>query len=647
MRPMKSHSGGHRRRSDRPAGAGFLPMSRAEMDRLGWDDLDILLISGDAYVDHPSFGAALLGRWLASNGYRVGIAAQPRWDRPDDVAAMGRPRLFAGVTAGALDSMLAHYTAFRKKRGDDAYTPGGRAGARPNRACIVYASLVKQAFPGLPVVLGGIEASLRRITHYDFWTDKLRRSVLLDSKATMLLYGMAERPILAAAEAFGKPAAGDAAFLKSQISNLRDGRPAPPYPPDRQVAGVGGSVFVGRLEDIPPGEPVVHLPSHEDMLAKPARLMEATLALEQQVHQGSTWAVQPVDGRWLIVSPPAAPLTTAELDRLYALPFTREPHPSYSQPIPAADMIRFSVTSHRGCAGGCSFCTLALHQGRRIRSRSAGSIAAEVKRLARHPRWTGSISDIGGPTANMWGARCGGDASSCRRASCLFPSICRHFKADQAALAGLLRSIARLPGVRHVRVASGVRFDLAMESAEYLEALIGRFVGGQLKVAPEHVSNGVLKLMRKPPVEAFERFLEVFQEQSRRAGKRQYVVPYLMTAFPGCAKQDMEHLAGWLARRGWRPRQVQCFIPLPGTVAAAMYYAGIDTQGRPIPVARTDAQRLRMHSLLAPPGAKQRAKRPPPAAAGTVNRPHSRRVAGPTTFRRKPSPAAKSRRARA
>jgi len=557
-------------------------MRRAEMDRLGWDELDILLITGDAYVDHPSFGAALLGRWLVSHGYRVGIVAQPRRDRIDDVAAMGRPRLFAGVTAGAMDSMLAHYTAFRKKRRDDAYTPGGRAGARPNRACIVYASLVKQAFRGLPIVLGGVEASLRRITHYDFWTDKLRRSVLLDSKATLLLYGMAERSILAAAEVFRGPAT-DATGGRSPF------------------AGVGGAVFVGRPQDIPPDAPVVHLPSHEDMLADPRKLMAATLALEQQVHQGATWAVQPVEGRFLIIAPPPPPLSTEELDRVYALPFTREPHPSYREPIPAADMIRFSITSHRGCAGGCSFCALSLHQGRRIRSRSAGSVLAEVRRLARHKRWAGSISDIGGPTANMWGARCGGDPSCCRRPSCLFPSICRHFQADQAALATLLRSVARLPGVKHVRIASGVRFDLAMESPEYLEAVIGEFVGGQLKIAPEHVSNSVLTLMRKPGAETFERFLAIFQEQSRRAGKRQYVVPYLITAFPGCTEQDMRHLAGWLARRGWKPRQVQCFIPLPGTVAAAMYYAGIDTQRRPIRVPRTDAERLRMHGMLVSP----------------------------------------------
>ncbi len=557
-----------------------LPMTRREMDRLGWDELDVLLVSGDAYVDHPSFGAALLGRWLVAHGYRVGVVAQPRWTNPEDLTVMGRPRLLAGVTAGAMDSMLAHYTAFRKKRHDDAYTPGGRAGARPNRACLVYAGVVKQAFGTLPIVLGGVEASLRRITHYDFWTDKLRRSILIDAKADLLLYGMAERGLLAAAD------------------RLDDGLPmgAPSVP---------GAMYVGDVDDLPPGTEVIELPSHEEITTDPAKLMAATLAMEAHVHHAAAYASHRTDGRSLILTPPQ-PLTTEELDRLHALPFTRQPHPSYKgQTIPAAEMIRFSITSHRGCGGGCSFCTLAAHQGRAIRSRSAASIVAEAASFARHRRFTGSVSDVGGPTANMWGAVCSGDATRCRRASCLFPKLCRHFDVNQMRHIDLLGKVRAVKGVKHVRVASGVRHDLAMTDGRYLPALVRDYVGGQLKVAPEHLDDEVLKLMRKPGPKVFEQFLDCF-EKVGAPGKRQFIVPYLMSAFPGCTQAHMKQLAQWLARRGWRPEQVQCFIPLPGTTAAAMYYAEIDTAGRPIPVARTDAERLKMHHTLLPRPRKPR-----------------------------------------
>ncbi len=550
-----------------------LPMSRKEMDQLGWQELDVLLVSGDAYVDHPSFGAAILGRWLVLHGYRVGIVAQPRWTSPQDLLAMGRPRLMAGVTAGALDSMLAHYTAFRKKRHDDAYTPGGLAGARPNRACLVYASLVKQAFPKLPIVLGGIEASLRRITHYDFWTDKLRRSILLDAKADMLLYGMAEHGIIAAA------------------NRLRDGLTlADPSVP--------GAAYFGSPDDLPAGAEVIELPSHEDMLADPAKLMAATLAQEEHVLHANAFALHRVEGRSIILTPPR-PLATEELDRLYALPFTREPHPSYAgQKIPAADMIRFSINSHRGCGGGCSFCTLAVHQGRTIRSRSAASIVREAETLARHGRFTGSISDVGGPTANMWGGVCSGDPARCRRASCMFPAICPSFVVDQMRLIELLHKVRAVEGLKHVRVASGIRHDLAMKDVRYIRAMVRDFVGGQLKVAPEHLADDVLRLMRKPGLKVFEQFLDCFEKEGAAAGKQQFVVPYLISAFPGCTGQHMDQLAQWLARRGWRPEQVQCFIPLPGTTAAAMYYAGIDPARKPIPIARSDADRLKMHHTL-------------------------------------------------
>ncbi|HOS02370.1 MAG TPA: YgiQ family radical SAM protein [Candidatus Hydrogenedentes bacterium] len=555
--------------------ASPLPMTRAEMNGIGWSELDILLVTGDAYVDHPAFGAALLGRWLADHGYRVGIVAQPRWDSPEDIARMGRPRLFAGVAAGALDSMLAHYTAFRKLRRDDAYTPGDRHGARPNRASMVYANLVRHAFPGLPVVIGGIEASLRRATHYDFWSDKLRRSILLDSKADLVVYGMGERAILEIARRIESAA----------------GRPLD------ALCGVPGTVFVPPRGYVAPPE-TEDLPSHEEIVANPEALMPATLAIEQQVHHGGPWLAQESGGRRVYFAPPAAPLTQEMLDRLYGLPFTRKPHPAYTERIPAVEMIQFSVTTHRGCGGGCSFCSLAMHQGRHIASRSAKSIEDEICALTRHSDWKGSLSDIGGPSANMWASRCTADPRNCGRGSCLTPEICPSFRDGQGELARLLQRISAVPGMGHVRVASGVRYDLALQNPAYVRDLASNFVGGQLKLAPEHCAPSVLDLMRKPRFTVFERFLSVFEEQSQRAGKRQYIVPYLMSAFPGCTEDDMRALADWLRSMNWRPKQVQCFVPTPGSVATAMYVAGKDVAGRPIHVARTDAERLRQHRIL-------------------------------------------------
>jgi uncharacterized radical SAM protein YgiQ len=553
-----------------------LPMTRDEMAARGWDELDILLITGDAYIDHPAFGVGLLGRWLEAQGYRVGVVAQPRWDSPEDVARLGRPRLFAGVASGAVDSMLAHYTAFRKKRSDDAYTPGGMAGARPNRAVIVYTGLVRQAFKGLPVVIGGIEASLRRATHYDFWTDGLRRSILLDSKADVLVYGMGERAVL------------EVARRCECKEDLR---------------GIPGTAFaIGARDEAVSfaGDAVVdELPSHEAIVASPDVLMDATLRLEQQVHEETHWAVQQSSERKVVFAPPAAGLTTSELDALYALPYTRGAHPLYTEPIPALEMIQFSITSHRGCGGGCSFCSLALHQGRRIRSRSGASLAAEVGELTRHPDWKGSISDVGGPSANMWGARCT-HTGTCTRTSCLTPDVCAHFRTEQAELGQLLKRLAALPGVKHLSVASGIRHDLAMINRPYVRTLLADFVGGQLKLAPEHCAPHVLEAMRKPSFTRFEDFLSLFEKESRQAGKRQFVVPYLMSAFPGCTDQDMRDLSAWLRAHGWWPQQVQCFIPTPGTVATAMYYIGKDAAGKGIHVARSDAERIRQHRILVP-----------------------------------------------
>ena len=567
----------------------LLPVCRADMDALGWTELDVLLVSGDAYVDHPAFGVPLLGRWLTAHGFRVGLVAQPRWTEAGpgpDIAAMGRPRLFAGVSAGALDSMLAHYTAFRKKRHDDAYTPGGKAGARPNRAVIVYAGLLRRAFPGLPILAGGIEASLRRITHSDFWTDSLRRSILFDARLDLLVCGMGERALLEAARR--------ADALCDAIG------PDQGWWPADWAADIPGTA---RIVDAPsPGaslpEGLVLLPSHEAMLAEPGKLVEGTRILEQESHQGRRGLLQVCKDKAVLLTPAAPPLSTAELDALYALPFSRKSHPAYSAPIPAQAMIATSLTTHRGCGGGCSFCSLALHQGRRIASRSQESILAEAARVAAMPGFTGAISDVGGPSANMWQTHCAFDPGRCVRASCLFPSPCKGFAADQRSCVALLRAVRELPGVRHVRVASGVRFDMALEDPQALAAYAGEFTGGQLKIAPEHCADTVLRLMRKPGLPLFEAFMDAFARICRAEGKEQYVIPYLMSGFPGCTDDDMRRLAAWLRARNWSPRQVQCFIPTPGSMATAMFYAETDPDGVPLFVARSDAARLRQHAIL-------------------------------------------------
>lgn len=567
----------------------FLPMTRREMEALGWAELDILLISGDAYLDHPACGPALLGRLLVAHGFRVGLITQPHWADTADVSALGRPRLFAGVTAGAMDSMLAHYTAFRKKRRDDAFTPGGASGARPNRASIIYTNLLRQAFPGLPVLLGGIEASLRRISHYDFWSDSLRRSLLFDAKADLLIYGMGEAPLLAIAQLAremtlpGKDLSGPA--LASAAAD---------------VPGLARAISPAEAEKYR-AEALI-LPSHEAILADPALLLTATLDLERQVHQGGYFVMQAAGARVALLHPPARGPSCAELDSLYGLPFTRKSHPSYGASVPAEEMLRTSLTAHRGCGGGCAFCSLALHQGRSITARSRESILDEAARLARgHASRRGrvnrglAVSDVGGPTGNMWASRCLAESGRCARRSCLFPKICPHFHPGQTENIALLRDVAALPGVSQVRMASGVRYDLGLCEPEALRAYVREFTGGQLKVAPEHISDAVLRLMRKPESGALEEFLRLFKDASL---KEQYVIPYLMSAYPGCTDADMRELADWLRARGWRPQQVQCFIPTPGTVATAMFYCGKDPEGRDIYVARTDAERLRQHGLL-------------------------------------------------
>ncbi|MGM9992656.1 MAG: YgiQ family radical SAM protein [Candidatus Bruticola sp.] len=556
----------------------MLPVCAADMKKLGWSELDILLVSGDAYIDHPSFACALLGRFLVSKGYRVGLVCQPRWDRTDDFLVMGRPRLAVGVSAGALDSMLAHYTAFRKKRHDDAFTPGGKAGARPNRAIIVYTNLVKQAFPGLPVIIGGIEASLRRYVHYDFWSDSLRRSILLDSKADALIYGMGEYALWQA--------------LKRIEESQERSCPV-------SFLGINGVCCMIKAEEAERFlEKAIIMPSYEEIEADSELLIKSALMAERHIQEGSRLCLQKIGNRYVAAAPPVHNLSQEEMDKIYDLPFTRKAHPSYKEAVPALEMIKNSINSHRGCGGGCSFCSLALHQGRRIVSRSERSILAELERIAADPNFKGSVSDVGGPTANMWQAVCGADPAKCKRVSCMFPKVCPNFKDQQNRYVALLRKVASHAKVKHVRIASGVRFDLALRNKEACRAYASEFTGGQLKIAPEHSCVKVLNYMRKPSTKLMDEFVDYFFKYSQEAKKEQYVIPYLMSAFPGCTEDDMRETARWLQARHWSPQQVQCFIPTPGTVASAMYYAEKDTEGHPIYVAKTDAERMKQHYLL-------------------------------------------------
>ncbi len=567
--PMTPHK---RRESVKPSPRSFLPVDRKGMSVLGWDACDAVIVTGDAYVDHPSFGAAIIGRHLESLGYRVGILSQPDWTSPESFLALGVPRLFIGITSGAMDSMVNHYTSFNRIRSDDAYTPGGRAGARPDRAVVAYANAARRAMPGTPIVLGGIEASLRRLSHYDFWSDKIRRSVLLDSRADILVYGMGERQI------------GE---IAARLSEGRD------------LDGIAGTaVWAGASGATPPPGAVV-LPSHEDVVASPRAFMEMTLAVEAEA---SPWCGRPLvqmsDTRMVLVQPPSPPLSREEMDALYSLPFTRMPHPSYREPVPAWEMIHDSVTAVRGCAGGCSFCALGLHQGRHIVSRSEESVLAEVRRIAAQSSFRGTISDIGGPTANMYGLRCGNPEAekNCRRPSCLFPSVCSNFPTDQTAYADLLDAAGEVPGVGRVLVGSGLRLDLAALDPRFVERLARGHVGGHLKVAPEHFSDRVLKLMRKPGVATWRRFLDLFEKAS--AGREQYVLPYVMAAFPGCKMEDMEEAASELRRCRLSPRQVQTFLPTPMTLATCMYATGLGPGFESLEVTKRPSEKRRQLDVI-------------------------------------------------
>ena len=568
----------------------FLPTTREEMQARGWTELDVLIVTGDAYVDHPAFGPVLIARFLAGRGYRVGIVAQPRWTGVEDIARMGRPRLFVGVSAGNLDSMLNKLTAQKKVRSEDQYSPGGRPNARPNRASIVYANLCRQAFPGLPVVLGGIEASLRRIAHYDYWSDSVRRAILLDAKADLLVFGMGERAAWEIARRL------DAGERVEQLGNVR----GTAHVRKKRQAWADAAEHASRY--VSDGKAVL-LPSYEEVsrdreaFARMSRLLQ----YETNAHNARP-LLQPHGEEAVYFNPPALPLDEGEMDGLYDLPFVRRPHWSYGgERVPAFDTIKHSIVTMRGCFGGCTFCSITEHEGRIIQSRSEGSVLREVRALSRMDDFGGTITDVGGPTANMYKMSCKDERteSACRRLSCVHPGICENLVTDHAPLIQLLKKARSEPGVDRVMVASGVRYDLAARSPEFIRELARHHTGGQLSVAPEHNDPAVLDKMKKPPVEHYERFAQAFCQASEAAGKEQYLVPYFITGHPGSTLEDTVELALWLKARKLRPRQVQDFIPTPMAIATAMFFTGIDPLTmEPVPVVRDLREKKLMKALL-------------------------------------------------
>lgn len=543
---------------DRP----FLPTTLAEARARGWDELDVVIVSGDAYIDHPSFGAAVIGRVLEAKGYRVGILPQPDWKSAEPFRALGRPRLFFGVTSGSMDSMVNRYTAHKRRRREDAYSPDGNPDARPDRTTTVYAHRCREAFKDVPIVLGGVEASLRRLAHYDWWDDGLRRAILFDTKADLVVYGQGEKPIL---EVAAKLSAGV---------------------PVKELDQIRGTAIVRRgWEGLQEkwGRPVHVLPSFEEISA--SKELYARFSREYHLEHNPDNAkilVQKHGDRAVIVLPPMPNPTTAELDAIYALPFARAPHPRYAgAKLTAWDQIKFSVHVMRGCSAGCTFCCITEHQGRDVCSRSEESVLDEVRELTQMPDFRGTISDLGGATANMWHMECS-DAevhARCRRMSCVQPSVCPNLTVDHAPLIRLYEKARAIPGVKHAFVASGLRYDLAhadeAHGQAYLRALIANHVSGQLKIAPEHVAPKVLKVMRKPGPAAFERFREEFQRFTEEAGKEQYLVPYFISSHPGCTLEDAAELHDYLQGNGWKPQQVQDYMPTPMTLATDMFYSGL------------------------------------------------------------------------
>ncbi|MFB1011671.1 MAG: YgiQ family radical SAM protein, partial [Thiopseudomonas sp.] len=592
--------------------ADFLPTSREEMDALGWDSCDIIIVTGDAYVDHPSFGMAVIGRVLEAQGFRVGIISQPDWRSADDFMQLGKPNLFFGVAAGNMDSMINRYTADRKVRSDDAYTAGAEGGKRPDRASIPYSQRCKEAYPDVPVILGGIEASLRRIAHYDYWQDSVRRSLLMDTTADLLIYGNAERAIVELAHrlSWGESVSEitdlrGTAFIRRdvpdgwfELDSTRVDRPGRvdrilnPYVNTQdaeacaieqqaaQAADDGVQVLEILEFPLPPRErTVIRLPSFEKVRNDAVLYAHANRVLHLETNPGNARAlVQRHEGQDVWLNPPPAPLSTEEMDYVFGLPYARVPHPKYGDArIPAYETIRFSINIMRGCFGGCTFCSITEHEGRIIQNRSHESILQEIEAMRdKVPGFTGVVSDLGGPTANMYRLVCKSKdiEEACRKPSCVFPGICQNLNTDHSSLVELYQKAREVDGVKKVLIASGVRYDLAVESPEYVKELVTHHVGGYLKIAPEHTEEGPLNHMMKPGIGTYDRFKKLFEKFSKEAGKEQYLIPYFIAAHPGTSDEDMLNLALWLKKNGFRADQVQAFYPSPMATATAMYLSG-------------------------------------------------------------------------
>lgn len=631
--------------------APFLPRTQEEMDALGWEACDIILVTGDAYVDHPSFGMALIGRLLEKHGFRVGILDQPKVSDPRSFLALGEPVLFFGVTGGNMDSLVNHYTSDKKPRSDDAYTPGGISGRRPDRATIVYTQRCREAYPNAPVIIGGIEASLRRLAHYDYWSGKVRRSLLVDSGADLLVYGNAERAIVEIAHRIAKGenpreimdlrgtavrracgATGpldanagefvversDSVDLPGIVDPLSD-----PYATEEEMRALGSSECSSDADEKsqpaekaspllqltrkaraahPRDKSVLRLPSWDEVQKDRTLYAHANRVfhLESNPHNARC-LVQRNGDTDVWVNPPPFPLTTKEMDEVYELPYQKLPHPAHaSEKLPAYEMIRFSVTIMRGCFGGCSFCSITEHEGRIMQNRSQESILREVGRLNELPGFTGAVSDLGGPTANMYRLACKSRSieAACRKPSCVYPGICANLNTDHTPLIELYRKARALPGIKKISVASGLRYDLAVESPEYVKELATHHVGGYLKIAPEHTETGPLSKMMKPGIGAYDRFKELFDRYSKEAGKKQYLIPYFIAAHPGTTNEDMLNLSLWLKKHKYRADQVQAFLPSPMSYATAMYH----TEKNPLrPVKRGGEQ------VTTPKSSEQRA----------------------------------------